>query len=51
MASRLPNKSIYVRGEEAERVWDRAKELGGVSMSALIVQLLKEYVEKQERRK
>ena len=39
-----PNKTIYVREADAE-VWEKAEKLAGGSVSALITEALRRYVE------
>jgi len=45
----VPNKTIYVREADAE-VWERAEKLAGGSVSALITEALRRYVEEQEQK-
>jgi hypothetical protein len=43
----VPNKTIYIREADAE-VWQRAEKLAGDSVSALITDALRRYVEEEE---
>jgi len=45
----VPNKTIYVRKADAE-VWQRAEELAGDSVSALITEALRRYVEQEDQK-
>jgi hypothetical protein len=45
----VPNKTIYIREADAE-VWERAEKLAGGSVSALITEALRRYVEEQEQK-
>lgn len=46
----MPNKTIYVREGDTE-LWARAEELGGGSVSGLLSEALRRYVEEEERKK
>jgi len=43
----VPNKTIYIREADAD-VWQRAEQLAGDSVSALITEALRRYVEEEE---
>ena len=45
----VPNKTIYIREADAE-VWQRAEKLAGDSVSALITEALRRYVEEEEQK-
>ncbi len=45
----VPNKTIYVREADTE-LWDKAEKLAGGSVSSLITEALRRYVEEEERR-
>jgi hypothetical protein len=45
----VPNKTIYIREADAE-VWQRAEKLAGDSVSALITEALRRYVEQEEQK-
>jgi hypothetical protein len=45
----VPNKTIYIREADTE-VWERAEKLAGGSVSALITEALRRYVEEQEQK-
>ncbi len=44
-----PNKTIYIREADRE-IWEKAENLAGGSVSALITQALKRYVEEEQLR-
>jgi hypothetical protein len=43
----VPNKTIYIREADTE-VWEKAEKLAGGSVSALITEALRRYVEEEE---
>ena len=43
-----PTRTIYVSKEDQE-LWDKAKELSGDSISAVVVEALRQYVTRKER--
>lgn len=43
----MPNKTIYVKDSDRE-LWERAERLGGGSVSALLTEALRKYVEESE---
>jgi hypothetical protein len=43
----VPNKTIYVSDED-EELWEKAKELAGGSVSSLLIEALRRYIEEQE---
>ena len=45
----MPNKTIYVKDADRE-IWEKAEELAGGSVSALITEALRRYVEEEERK-
>jgi hypothetical protein len=45
----VPNKTIYVREADTE-VWEKAERLAGGSVSALIAEALRRYVEEVEQK-
>ncbi len=45
----VPNKTIYVREADAE-MWKKAEELAGGSLSGLITEAVRRYVEEEERK-
>lgn len=45
----VPNKTIYIREADAE-VWERAEKLAGGSVSALITEALRRYVEEEQQK-
>jgi hypothetical protein len=45
----VPNKTIYIREADAD-VWQRAEKLAGDSVSALITEALRRYVEEEEQK-
>ena len=45
----MPNKTIYVREADTE-VWEKAERLAGGSVSALIAEALRRYVEEVEQK-
>ncbi len=45
----VPNKTIYIREADRE-IWEKAERFAGGSVSALITQALKRYVEEEELR-
>jgi hypothetical protein len=45
----VPNRTIYVRETDAE-VWEKAERLAGGSLSALIAEALRRYVEQEEQK-
>ncbi len=45
----VPNKTIYVRAADAE-LWERAEKLAGGSLSGLITEAVRRYVEAEERK-
>jgi hypothetical protein len=45
----VPNKTIYVREADTE-LWERAEELAGGSVSGLIADALRRYVEEEEQK-
>jgi hypothetical protein len=45
----VPNKTIYVREADKE-LWEKAEKLAGGSVSSLLTEALKRYVEEEERK-
>ena len=45
----VPNKTIYIREADAD-VWQRAEKLAGDSVSALITEALRRYVEQEDQK-
>ena len=45
----MPNKAIYVKEADAE-LWGKAEKLAGGSLSALITEAVRRYVEEEERK-
>lgn len=44
----MPKKTIYIRLGDIE-LWEKAEKLAGESLSALLIEALRQYVEKRER--
>ena len=45
----MPNKTIYIREADTE-LWEKAEQLAGGSVSALLTEALRRYVEEEELR-
>ncbi len=46
----MPNKTIYIRAADKE-LWEKAEELAGDSVSGLLADALRRYVEEEELKK